>query len=127
MNKIILRKDKQVTLDGLMTLGKLQNGLHTADFTCCEDIEMEAFSGKFRVQGMRDGNLYMSELPKRKRGKPLFRDDNCSLSLGQNGKWYFSFSLDASQQDLLPEKLIHQARAIAQKVLCEIINGKKTV
>ena len=32
---------KQVTLDGLMTIGMSENGLHMADFECCEDVVME--------------------------------------------------------------------------------------
>ena len=54
---------KSVTLDGLMTLGQLDDGRHTADFACCEDVQLEQ----------------------------------------------------------LPEKLVRQAGAIAQKVLRELI------
>ena len=111
-------------IDGLMTLGMLENGLHTADFMCCEDVELEAFSGTFKVQFMRDGNLYMTERPKRVRNKALFRDDNASLSHGQDGRWYFYFSLDEDQLEQLPEKLVSQASAIAQKVIRELIAGK---
>ena len=56
-----------------MTFGKLETGLRTLDFECCEDVAAEAFNGRFKVQGMRDGNVYMSELPKRPKNKPLFR------------------------------------------------------
>lgn len=97
--------------------GKLENGLHTMDFMCCEDAEMEPVSGNFRVQLMRDGNIYMQEHKKRIRNKPLYRDDNCSLSHGRDGRWYFCFSLDEDQLPLLPQKLLKQASAIAQKVL----------
>ena len=110
-----------ITLDGLMTLGKLNNGLLTADFMCCEDANIEPFSGLFKVQGMRDGNVYMTEKPKQKRNTPLFRDDNCSLSLGRNGKYYFVFSLPEELIDELPEELIRQASAIAKKVILELI------
>jgi hypothetical protein len=71
MKQIIVSTERQVTLDGLMTLGKLGNGLRTADFMCCEDVEMEAFLGNFRVQGMRDGNVYMQEQKKRERNNAL--------------------------------------------------------
>ena len=54
-----------------MTLGKLENGLHTADFSCCEDVRMEPFSGNFKVQAMRDGNVYMQERKKRVRNNAL--------------------------------------------------------
>lgn len=104
-------------LDGLMTLGVLENGLHSADFACCEDVELDEFSGTFKVQCMRDGNVYMTELPKRVRNKALFRDDNASLSQGQDKRWYFYFSLDEDQLEQLPEKLVRQASAIAQKVV----------
>ena len=110
-------------LDGLMTLGMLENGLRTADFMCCEDVEMEAFIAKCKVQGMRDGNIYMTELPKRMRNKPLFRDDNSSLSLGRNGRYYFYFSLDEDRIGELPEQLVRQASAIAQKVIRELVHN----
>ena len=114
-------------LDGLMTLGLLENGLRIADFTCCEDVELDAFSGTFKVEGKRDGNVYMTEKPKRIRNNALFRDDNASLSQGQDKRWYFYFSLDEDQLELLPEKLVRQASAIAQKVLREIILKQQAV
>jgi len=127
MKKIIITSERQVMLDGLMTLGMLENGLRTADFMCCEDVELDAFSGTFKVEGMRDGNVYMTEKPKRRRNKALFRDDNASLSQGQDKRWYFYFSLDEEQLDQLPEKLVHQASAIAQKVLRELILKQQAV
>ena len=108
-------------LDGLLTLGLLENGLRVADFMCCEDVEMEAFSGTFKVQVMHDGNIYMQQKPQRVRNKAIFRDDNSSLSQGQDKRWYFYFSLDENQLELLPEKLVKQAGAIAQKVMRELI------
>ena len=69
---------------------------------------------------MRDGNVYVSELPKRIRNKAIFRDDNCSLSLGRNGKYYFVFSLDEERIGELPEELVRQASTIAQKVIREL-------
>ena len=122
MEKIIsISTENQVMLDGLLTLGLLKNGLRSADFACCEDVELDAFSGTFKVQGMRDGNVYMTEQPKRVRNKALFRDDNASLSQGQDKRWYFYFSLDEDQLEQLPDKLVRQASAIAQKVLRELI------
>ena len=123
-NIICISSEKQVSLDGLMTIGMLENGLKMADFMCCEDVEMEAFSGTFKVEGKRDGNVYMTEKPKRIRNKALFRDDNASLSQGQDKRWYFYFSLDEDQLEQLPEKLVHQASAIAQKVIRELIKGR---
>ena len=110
-------------VEGLMTFGKLETGLRTLDFECCEDVAAEAFKGKFVVQGMRDGNVYMSELPKRLKNKPLFREDNCSLSHGRNGRYYFVFSLDEDEVRLLPQKLMEQASAIARKVIRELMKG----
>ena len=123
MDKIIITSENQVMLDGLLTLGMLENGLRTADFSCCEDVELDAFSGTFKVQGMRDGNVYMTEQPKRVRNKALFRDDNASLSHGHDGRWYFHFSLDEDQLEQLPEKLVRQASAIAQKVIRKLIHN----
>ena len=115
---------EQITLDGMMTFGKLETGLRTADFVCCEDVEMETFRGIFNVQGMHDGNVYMQEKPKRIRNKAIFRDDNASLSQGQDKRWYFYFSLDEDQLEQLPEKLVRQAGTIAQKVIRELIKGR---
>ena len=107
-----------------MTISMLENGLMTADFMCSEDVVMESFSGTLKVQGMRDGNLYLTQKPKRVRNKAIFRDDNSSLSQGQDKRWYFYFSLDENQLEQLPEKLVHQASAIAQKVIRELIKGR---
>ena len=121
MKKINISTKRQVTLDGLLTLGMLKNGLHTADYMCSEDVTMDAFSGTFKVEAKRDGNVYMSEKPKRVRNKAIFRDDNASLSHGQDKRWYFYFSLDEDRIDDLPELLVRQASAIAQKVLRELV------
>ena len=108
-------------VEGVMTFGMLENGLRMADFMCCEDAESEPFQGDFHVQGMRDGNVYMQQKPKRVRNKPIFRDDNASLSHGQDGKWYFYFSLYEDRIGELPNQLVRQAKAIAQKVERELI------
>ena len=71
MKQIIVSTERLVMLDGLMTLGMLENGLRTADFMCCEDVAMDAFSGNFKVQGMRDGNIYMQDQKKRVRDNEL--------------------------------------------------------
>ena len=122
MKKFIITTERQVTLDGLLTLGLLENGLRTADFQCCEDVELETFSGTFKVEGKHDGNVYMTEKPKRIRNKAIFRDDNASLSHGQDGRWYFYFSLDEDRIGELPEQLVRQASSIAQKVIRELIH-----
>ena len=123
MKKIIITTERQVMLDGLLTLGLLENGLRTAEFMCCEDVELDAFSGTFKVEGKRDGNVYMTEKPKRIRNKAIFRDDNSALSHGQDGRWYFYFSLDEDRIGELPEQLVRQASSIAQKVIRELIHN----
>ena len=104
-----------------MVLGKCENGLHVADFVCFEDVEAEPFNAVCKVQAMRDGNVYVTEMPRRVRNRPLFRDDNCSLSRGKNGKYYFVFSIDEDQLSQLPMRLVRQAGNIAERVLKEII------
>ena len=127
MKKIVISTERQISLDGLLTLGMLENGLHIADFMCCENVSMQAFSGTFKVEGKHDGNVYMTEKPKRIRNKAIFRDDNASLSQGQDKRWYFYFSLDENQLEQLPEKLVRQAGVIAQKVLRELILKQQAV
>ncbi len=109
--------ESEMTLNGMMTFGECENGLRFADFECCEDVEMEPFVGDCRVQMMRDGNVYITERPKRIRNRALLRDDNSSLSLGQNGRFYFVFSMPAAELDKLPAQLVRQASAIAGKFM----------
>ena len=112
---------KQVMLDGILTVSQLENGLHAADFSCIEDVHMEPFVGRCKMQAMRDGNLYITQLPSRKRNKPLYREDNSSLSLGNDDRYYFNFSLTKADLDKLPQELVRQASAIAHKVMMDII------
>jgi hypothetical protein len=124
MAKNIIKNDskkREITLDGLMTIGKLEDGRTTGEFMNCENARIEPFRGDFRVQGMRDGNVYLTQKPKRIKNTPIFRDDNSSLSQGRDGRWYFYFSLDEDRIGELPEQLVRQASAIAQKVLRELI------
>ena len=116
---------REVTLDGMMTIGMLKNGLKTADFLCCEEIEVEAFLGRFKVQAMHNGNVYMQELPKRTRNKPLFRLENSSLTLGHNGIYYFQFRLAEDEIDSLPQLLLREARQMANRVSKNILNDMK--
>ena len=118
---------EQVMVDGIMAFGKLENGLRTLDFECVEDVMAEPFVADFRVQGMRDGNVYMTEKPKRHKNKPIFRDDNCSLSHGSNGKYYFVFTMDDEDIGKLPQQLVQQAGNIARKVLKELIFEKEVM
>ena len=116
-NVINRTNESEMTLDGMMTFGECENGLRFADFECCEEVEMEPFVGDCRVQMMRDGNVYITERPKRIRNRALLRDDNSSLSLGQNGRFYFVFSMPAAELDKLPAQLVRQASAIAEKFM----------
>jgi hypothetical protein len=118
---------KQVMLEGLMAFGKLENGQRTIDFECCEDVVAEAFCGTFKVQVMRDGNVYMTEKVKHPKNDPLFRDDNCSFSHGRNRKYYFVFTLDDDRIDELPYLLTRQSGIIAQKVLRKILCDKEVM
>ena len=110
-----------------MTFGELENGLKTMDFTCLLDMQLEATTANFKVQQMRDGNVYMTELPKRVRNNAIFRDDNASLSLGQNGRYYFVFTLPEERIDELAKELVRQASVIAQKVIRELFNEGRIV
>ena len=109
----------------MMSFGKMDNGLNALDFSSFEAVEMEPFTATCKVQAMRDGNVYITEKPKRVRNKPIFREDNCSLTLGRDGQYYFVFSLPAEQVEELPDRLVHQSLAIAQKVEHHIIGGKE--
>ena len=112
-----------VTAKGLMVFGQSEKGLHTADFECCDDIQVEPYTGNFKLQIMRDGNVYATERPKRIKNTPIFREDNSSLSLGKDGRYYFVFSLPEDRVNELPELLLRQARAIARKAMSLMING----
>ena len=125
MKTIKISNERPVSLEGITTFSKTEEGLRTADFMCCEDVRMEPFRGNCKVQLMRDGNVYISELKKRKRNRALFREDNCSLSQGQDKRWYFCFSLDEDELKQLPRELVRQASAIALKVMRELILVEK--
>ena len=82
---------RTTTLNGMMTFGLVDNNLHILDFCSTDFAEV--------------------------RNTPLFREDNCSFSLGQDGRYYFVFTMPQEQVDELPEQLVLQAVAIAQKVI----------
>ena len=103
-------------LDGVMTICKTDEGQNLLDFMCTECAEIVPFTADCKVQAMRDGNVYITERPRRKKGTPLFREDNSTLTLGRDRRYYFVFTLPEDQLDLLPDRLVHQALAIAQKV-----------
>ena len=118
-------KKNITTLDGMMTFGKMDNGLNALDFSSFEAVELEPFTATCKVQAMRDGNVYITEKPKRVHNKPLFREDNSSLTLGRDGNYYFVFKLSEALVKELPDALVQQSLAIAQKVQRGIIGGKE--
>ena len=107
--------EKTTMLDGMMAFGKKENGQRNMVFMCTEFIEMIPFIAKCKVQAMHNGDVYMTELPKRQRNKALFRDDNSSLTLGRDGQYYFCFRLPKKQAKEMAERLVRQAQAIADK------------
>ena len=104
------------TVNGTMTFCENDNRQKLLDFMCTEYVELDPFIADCKVQGMRDGNVYITEKPKRIHNKPLFREDNSTLTLGRDGRYYFVFTLPKERVRELPDKLVHQALAIAQKV-----------
>ena len=107
-----------------MTFSQNNNGQHLLDFAAYDYTEVEPFNAHCKVQLMHNGDVYITELKKRIRNKALFREDNCSFSLGQDNKYYFVFSMPAVLVDELPEQLVRQSKAIAQKVLRNILKRK---
>ena len=107
-----------------MTLYKNENGLNLMDFACTEQVRIEPFTANCKVQAMRDGFVYITEKKRRKPNKPIFREDHSSLSLGHDGIYYFIFRMPAVFVEELPERLAHEALAIAQKVVNELLYTK---
>ena len=122
MGKSNKKTKKEITVEGMMTYGQKDNGLHTLNFSCLEDVIIEVIKGNFDVQVMEDGNIYMVEKPKRERNTPMYRDDNSSLSHGKNKMYYFTFRLPEERVAELPSELVRQASALAGKFLRGVIN-----
>lgn len=120
MSKKQKRQDNNVeifnTLNGMMTFGKINDNQHILDFVSTAFAEVEPFTADCKVQAMRDGNVYITEKPKRIHNHPIFREDNSTLTLGRDGRYYFVFTMPKENVKEMPEKLMHQALAIAQKV-----------
>ena len=115
--KIKFTEEKPLTIEGFVTIQKKDDGLYTGDFQCCEDVQMEPVKGDFRVQMMRDGNIYMDQKPKRKRNKPIFRQDHSSLSLGKDGIYYFTFRMPQEEVFNLAATLKREAEEVAKKII----------
>jgi hypothetical protein len=61
--------------------------------------------------------MYITELPKRVKSKPLMRQTHSSFSLGKDKRYYFIFSLSAEDLHLLPALLMKEAKAIVKYIL----------
>ena len=114
-----ITEEREVTLDGMMTIGKVENNLIRADFGCCEDVEIEPVVGRFKVQIMHNGDIYMQQITKRIKNRPEFREDNSSLTHGRDGYFYVLFRLHESEIAQLPSKLVNQASALAAKFIAK--------
>ena len=111
-----IQVDHITTLNGMMTFGIIDDRQHILDFVNTGYAEMDPFIADCKVQAMRDGNVYITEKPRRIRGKALFREDNASLTLGRDHRYYFVFTLPKELLPELPDRLVFQSLAIAQKV-----------
>ena len=104
-------------LGGVMTYGYDDKGRETADFQNCDPgVLVQPFVGLCKVQRMRDGNLYVTRLPKRIRNKPMFRQDHSSVSKGKDRKYYFVMIMDEADVQKMPETLMKEAREAAGKL-----------
>ena len=123
-----IQVEQITTLNGMMTFGIIDNRQHILDFVNTGYAEMDPFIADCKVQAMRDGNVYITEKPRRIRGKALFREDNASLTLGRDHRYYFVFTLPKELLPELPDRLVLQSLSIAQKVAKMIagLGGKKT-
>lgn len=98
-----------------MTFTKNEDNLNILDFACCEYAEITPFIANCKVQAMKEGYVYITEMKKRVRNKPLMRTDNASLSKGRDKRYYFIFSMAEAQMDELPDELAYQAMVIANR------------
>lgn len=125
MKTDLKKVSRKVTVDGLMTFGKLDNNLNQADFVPCEDVEVEPCIGRFKVQILRNGYVYIEQLAKRIRNSPLFRLAHSSFSYGRNAVYYFNFYIPDSEAERLPDLLEQEAHEAAERVRKMIKKGGK--
>ena len=124
--KKILKKDsREVNVDGIMTYGKLDNNLNQASFAPCEHVEVPPYIGRFKVQRMNNGYLYLVELAKRIRNSPLFRLAHSSFSFGRNAVYYYNFYAPDSELERIPELLEQEAHEAAERVRAMMKTNKK--
>ena len=125
MTKIIKKETRQMMVDGMMSFDKLENGQHIADFVCTEHVEIEPFSGEFKVQALRNGCMTMVQKPKRYRGTPVRRGLHWSLSLTRNGQILINWRMPIGEIDKAPLFLRFDALEMAEaitEVYAEILN-----
>ena len=104
-------------LGGVMTYVFDDKGRETADFQNCDPgVLVKPFVGQCKVQRVRDGNLYVTRLPKRIRNKPMFRQDHSSVSRSRNRKYYFVMIMDEADVQEMPDTLVSEAREAAEKL-----------
>ena len=121
-----LKKDsREVNVDGIMTYGKLDNNLNQASFAPCEHVEVPPYIGRFKVQRLNNGYLYLVELAKRIRNSPLFRLAHSSFSFGRNAVYYYNFYAPDSELERIPELLEQEAHEAAERVRAMIKTNKK--
>ena len=116
MNKKLKKVSRGKMVDGMMSFGKLDNNLHQADFVPCEDVEVEPCIGRFKVQILRNGYVYLEQLAKRFRNSPLFRLAHSSFSYGRNAVYYFQFYVPDSELEHIPDLLEQEAHEAAERV-----------
>lgn len=114
--KNLKKISRDVIVDGLMTFGKLDNGLNQASFAPCEHVEMTPYIGRFKVQLLNNGYLHLVQLAKRIRNSPLFRLAHSSFSYGRNAVYYFQFYVPDSELEHIPDLLEQEAREAAERV-----------
>ena len=114
--KNLKKISRDVTVDGLMTFGKLDNGLNQASFAPCEHVEITPYIGRFKVQLLNNGYLHLVQLAKRIRNSPLFRLAHSSFSYGKNAVYYYNFYIPDSEAEHLPDLLEQEAHEAAERV-----------
>lgn len=54
-------KERTINVDGMMTFGRTDNGRNVLDFKATEHVEVPAFKAPCFVQGMHNGDVYITE------------------------------------------------------------------
>ena len=62
-------KERTINVDGMMTFGRTDNGRNVLDFKATEHVEVPAFKAPCFVQGMHNGDVYITETTASTHGK----------------------------------------------------------